>query len=166
MASPPTSDPGPDPSDAPGTPLRAVLTGVGIDICASKLIGTVVFTVYMMSISTPGMTTEQLRDALQRNPPGLLLHFVYVSLVCAVSVFAGFASARIVQRAEFRVGAVTAIAAVLVDQVIDGGGSDDTMTLLSIACDLSCVMLGVKYGAESNRRRESPAASPADASSP
>ena len=40
------------------------------------------------------------------------------------------------------------------------------MTLLLILSDVACNMLGVKYGAEHNRRLEAPAGPPADTPAP
>ena len=50
--------------DAPGSVLRAVLTGVSIDICGSKLLGYLIFALYVQHVATPGMTDDQLVDLL------------------------------------------------------------------------------------------------------
>jgi len=149
--------------DAPGSVLRAVLTGVSIDICGSKLLGCLIFALYIQHVATPGMTNEQLVDMLSSAPPSFALVFVESVLGALVSVAAGFACARIVQREEWRVGAMMAFAAMLFGLLLDDGGAPDDLLLLYVACDFACVMLGVKFGAERNRRIEAMARGQADA---
>ena len=163
--------PPPDPADpgragqpdVPGSLLRAVLTGVGIDVCASKLIGYLMLAVYLHQVTTPGMTDAQVVDALRNTPPSFLLMLVESVLGALVSVAAGFACARIVQRDEWRVGVITACGAVFVGLLLDEGTAPDDLLLLYVACDVACVMLGVKFGIERNRRIEALAREQADA---
>ena len=149
--------------DAPGSVLRAVLTGVSIDICGSKLLGYLIFALYIQHVATPGMTDEQLGDLLRNTPPSFALVLVESVLGALVSVAAGFACARVVQRDEWRVGALMAFASVLVGLLLDDGGAPDDLMLLYVACDFACVMLGVKVGTERNRRIEAMARAQADA---
>ena len=172
------SNPSPDPSDPgaskggpvqpdpPGTVLRAVLTGVGIDICGSQLIDELLRAFYLRQVGTPGMTEDQLAEAVRNSPPGLGLLLVDGGLGALVSVIAGYACARIVQRDERRIGALMAIVSVLVSLLLFDGGGPDDLVALSIACDVACVMLGVKYGVERNRRVEAMAREQADAPTP
>jgi hypothetical protein len=170
MPSPPSMPPDSGPQgkgagvpDAPGSVLRAVLTGVSIDICGSKLLGTLIFALYIQHVATPGMTDEQLLSMLRSAPPSFALVLVEIVLESLLSVVAGFACARIVQREEWRVGAMMAFAAMLVGLLLDDGGAPDDLMLLYVACDFACVMLGVKFGAERNRRIEAMARGQADA---
>jgi hypothetical protein len=82
-------------------------------------------------------------------------------------VAAGYACARIALRNEYRVGGIMAMVSLLVGLLTDGGGAQTLdLALLYVLCDIACVMLGVKYGAEYNRRREAPTSPPADPSTP
>ncbi len=167
--SPPPDEPPPDrprPPELPGTPLRAVLTGMSIDICGSTLLGYVIAAVYKAVVLTPDMTDEQVATLLENFSPSLGFVFVVLGLQSLVSVLAGYAAARIVHRDEIRIGAITGVASVLVGLALDGGGTPGDLSLLYILCDLACVLLGAKYGAEHNRRLEAPAREPADASTP
>ena len=165
---PPENEPPSQPRlpELPGTPLRAVLTGVAIDICASQLLGVLIGGLFRIQVTTPGMTDEQADAALQSTPPGFGLLLLYLGIGSLISVFAGYAAARVVRRHELRIGAATAAVSVLVSLLLDGGGAQGDLALLYILCDIACVMLGAKYGAEHNRRLEAPAREPADASSP
>lgn len=149
--------------DAPGSVLRAVLTGVSIDVCGAKLLGYLIFALYIQHVATPGMTDEQLIDLLRSTPPSFTLVLAEIVLDSLLSVTAGFACARIVQRDEWRVGAMMGFAALLAGLLLDDGSAPDDLMLLFVACDFACVMLGVKFGAERNRRIEALARGQADA---
>lgn len=152
-------------SELPGSPLRAVLTGVAIDICGSRVINIVAVTIYAMQLVTPGMTDEQAADLLQRTPPSFTLLLVLTVLGMLMSVAGGYACARVALRDEWRTGAMLAAVAVVFGLFIDDAGVSD-LALLYVLCDVAGLLLGVKYGAERNRRLEAPAPSPADASAP
>lgn len=152
-------------NELPGTPLRAVLTGTAIDICGSRVVQIVVFTCYVMQVVPSGASDVQAAELLQKQPPSFGLLFVLIALGSLMSVAGGYACARIALRDELRVGAILAVVAVLFGLLIDDAGVSD-LTLLYVLCDVAGLLLGVKYGAERNRRLESPAPSPADASAP
>ena len=157
----------PDPAESVRLALRAVLTGVSIDVFASSLLGIGIRVLYAMQVGTPDMTPEQLDDALQNTPPQFALVLLGGVLGALVSVAAGYVCARIARRDEYRVGGIMAMASMLVNLVVDGGGAASLdLALLYVLCDIACTMLGVKYGAEYNRRREAPASNPADAPTP
>jgi len=152
-------------SEVPGSPLRAVLTGVAIDVCGSRVVDIVAVTAYAMHLVTPGMTDAQATELLQKAPPSFGLLFVLTALGMLMSVAGGYACARVALRDEWRVGAILAAVAVVFGLLVDDAGVSD-LSLLYILCDVAGLMLGVKYGAERNRRLESPAPSPVDASAP
>ena len=157
----------PDPAEAARLALRAVLTGVSIDICASTLLGLGLRLLRALQVRTPDMTRDQLGDALRNTPPTFSIVLMDGVLGALVSVAAGYACARIARRDEYRVGGVMAMATVLLNMVIDDGSPTSLdMALLYVLCDVACTMLGVKYGAEYNRRREAPDSNPADAPTP
>ncbi len=157
----------PDPAEAARLALRAVLTGVSIDICASNLLGLGLGMIRAIQVATPDMTADQLSDALQNTPPPFAIVLIGGVLGALVSVAAGYACARIARRDEYRVGGIMTMASVLLSLVVDDGGAASLdLALLYMLCDIACNMLGVKYGAEYNRRREAPASNPADAPTP
>lgn len=151
--------------EVPGTPLRAVLAGTAIDICGSRVVQIVVFTVYVMQVVPSGSSDVQAAELLQKQPPSFSLLFVLIALGSLMSVAGGYACSRIALRNEYRVGAILAVVAVLFGLFIDDAGVSD-LTLLYVLCDVAGLLLGVKYGAERNRRLESPVPSPVDAPAP
>jgi hypothetical protein len=135
-----------------GSPLRAVLTGVAVDIGGSAMIGFVLAAIYALELDSQGLSESDMREAMSHIPPDSAVAVAGTLLGALVSVFAGYVCARIVRRGEYRCGfAMTAIVAVY-GLVIDGGGTVDEMALLFTACTIACNLLGVKFGTEHNRR--------------
>ena len=148
--------------DAPGTPLRAVLTGLAIDLCGTQLLGIALGTIYAIQIGAANMTPDQLDDALENIPPQSGLVIAGHLLGALLSVVGGYACARIVQRNEYRVGAIMAGIGLMINLAAMPDDAAVDMVLLTLLTDFACNMLGVKYGAEYNRRREVPVAPSAD----
>ncbi len=148
--------------DVPGTPLRAVLTGLAIDICGTALLGIVLEMIYAIQIGAADMTPDQLNDALENIPPQSGVLIAGHLLGALLSVVAGYACARIVQRNEYRVGAIMAGVGAMFNLWTMPDDVAVDMLLLLVLSDFACNMLGVKYGAQYNRRREAPAVPSAD----
>ena len=166
MSNKPSKPPETDPTTAPGSPLRAVLTGLAIDIGGTAVLGLVLQTIYAMQIGAPDMTEAQLHDALENIPPGSGVMIAGHLLGSLLSVAGGYVCARIVRRNEYRVGGIMAAVGVMLSLMLYPGDDAVDTTLLLILCDIACNMLGVKYGAEHNRRLEAPATPPADTPTP
>lgn len=166
MSNNPFKPPATDPKNTPGSPIRAVLVGLAIDLGGTALLGLVLQVVYAMQVGTPDMTESQLHDALENVPPDSGVMIAGHLLGALLSVAAGYVCARIVRRDEYRVGAIMAGAALLLGMMLYPDDQPVDMTLLLILCDVACNMLGVKYGAEHNRRLEAPATPPADTPTP
>lgn len=150
----------------PGSPLRAVLMGMAVDIVGSALVGVVLVAVYALQLQGTGLSDDALREALQRIPPDSGVAVAGTVLGALMSVAGGYVCARVVRRDEYRVGLVMAALLALWGLLADGGGTDDLLTLLFTATSVACNMLGVKYGAEHNRRLEAPPAVPPQAPAP
>jgi len=168
---PPESDPtGARTPDVPGSPLRAILTGLVIDLGGSAVLGIVLTSVYALTLSGQDMTDAQIDAALQHIPAASAFGVLGIVLGALMSVLGGFVCARVVLRNEYRVGAAMAGISVLLGVMLGGDGDLDDLGVLLILCTAACNMLGVKYGAEYNRRLEAlatpPAAPPADTPTP
>jgi hypothetical protein len=161
---PPESDPSTRTPEVPGSPLRAVLTGLTIDIGGSAVLGILLGQVYGWTLSGQELTEAQLNDAAANIPLASAFGVLGLLLGSLMSVLGGFVCARIVLRNEFRAGFAMAGVSVLFGLLVGGGGSDDAdqLTGLLILCTVACNLLGVKYGAEYNRRLEAPATPPVD----
>jgi hypothetical protein len=165
MQSPPPPDRPNRLNELPGSPWRAVLTGVAIDVCGSRVVEIIAVTCYAMQVVPSGMTDAQASELLRALPPSFSLFLVLNVLGMLMSVAGGYACARVALRDEWRVGAMLAGVSVVFNLLIDDTGVSD-LALLYTLCDVAGLLLGVKYGAERNRRLEAPTPSAADAPSP
>ena len=171
MPNDPSKPPGTNPSSGPperrNAALRAVLTGIGIDIFGSTLLNIVLTSLYVAQVGTPGMTSAQIEDVVRGMPPQSPLSVLGILLGALVSVAAGYVCARIARRNEVFNGALMAGGIALICALLaDPGRGAADLVLLFLVSNVACNLLGVKYGAAKNRRLESLAAPPADPSAP
>ena len=155
-----SSPPGSDPSGRPPVPgnaaLRAVLTGISVDICGSTLLNIVLTSLYVAQVGTPGMTSAQIEDVVRGMPSSSPLSVLGILLGALMSVAAGYVCARIARRNETLPGAFMAGGIALLSALMsDGGRGSADLALLFLASGIACNLLGVKYGAAKNRRLES-----------
>lgn len=165
------SKPGFDPSGRPpvagNAALRAVLTGISIDLCGSVLLDTLLRSLYVAQNGTPGMTSDQVRDLARSMPPQSPLSVLGILLGALISVAAGYFCARIARRGEYVAGGLMTGALVVLGLVLyDTSSEPADLTFLMFLTSAACNLLGVKYGAAQNRRLDAPADPPADTSAP
>lgn len=162
---PPKTDVDEKPS-APGSPLRAVLTGLVVDIGGSMVLGILVEVVYRVHLSAAGLSSDQIDDALTNLAPDSAVAVLGTLLGSACSVAGGYVCARIVRRDEYRVGGVMASLSALFGLLFGSPSTPDDLIVLFTLCTVACVLLGAKYGREYNQRTDPPPASPPGAPRP
>jgi hypothetical protein len=146
-----------DKAAAPGSPLRAVLTGLAVDIGGSILAGIVLSFFYHSQIVASGLTPDQVDAAMDDMPMDSPFAMLGIVLGAACSVLGGYVCARIVRRDEFRVGAVMAALSASLSMLGESSSTPDDLVLLLTVSTAACVLLGVKFGREANRRPPPPA---------
>ena len=148
---------GPRPPATAGSPLRAVLTGLAVDIGGSTVLGVVISLVYAVQLHGQGVAEGDMREAMDNMPHDSALYVAGTLLGALISVVAGYVCARIARRGEYRAGTVMAAVSAVFGVMMTAHPSFDEMTLLLTLTGAACNLLGVKYGAEHNRRAEAPA---------
>ena len=152
--------------DVPGSPLKAVLSGLAVDIGGSVVLGIVLDYVYALTLGGQGLTDSQMKDAMEHIPPTSAFGVLGILLGALMSVAGGYVCARIVLRNEYRVGGIMAAVSALLGIAFSSSDDPAGMTLLLVLCTVACNMLGVKYGSEQNRRLEALSAPPSDTPTP
>lgn len=143
----------PRPRATPGSPLRAVVAGLVIDLGGSVVLNLVLVVLYGLWLQVTGLTSEQIDNAVRHIPPDSWAAIAGVLLGACLDVLSGFVCARIVQRDEWRVGATLAGLSTLCTLLLnDAGDAAEDLTVLLSLCTAACTMLGVKYGRELNLR--------------
>ena len=154
----------PRPPASAGSPLRAVLTGLAVDIGGSTVLGVVISLIYAVQLHGQGVAEGQMREAMDNMPHDSALYIAGTVLGASMSVLGGYVCARVARRDEYRAGAVMAAVSALFGVMMTAHPSFDEMTLLLMVTGAACNLLGVKYGAEHNRRAEAPAGPAGDSS--
>ncbi len=154
---PPESEASPErrPPRAPRSPLAAVIAGLAVDIGGSLLVGVVISVMYAAQLQAQGLSDREMVEALKAMPPDSGLYMAGLLLGLALSVAGGYVCARVARRDEWKPGLVMAATATLFGLVIDGGAGDQMMLLVTVT-SFACNLLGVKFGADHNRRAEAP----------
>ena len=159
MSEPPFEPPPSDVDDRPprrepgGSPLRAIVIGLVVDLGGSVVLYLLLTILYAASMQHAGMSPEQLKAAMDHIPSDSWAAVLGLLLGAGLDVFSGFVCARVAQRDEWRVGGALALISSLCTLMLsDAGDSAADLTLLLTACTASCTLLGVKYGREFNRR--------------
>ena len=156
----------PRPSEPAGSPLKAVLMGLAVDFGGTAVCGVVISLSYALQLHGQGVADADMREAMENMPHDSALYIGGILLGALMSVFLGYVCARIARRDEYRPGlAMAAISAVLGLMLASHPGLD-AMTLLLTVTGVACNLLGVKYGAEHNRRAQASPDPARDSSTP
>ena len=95
---------------AKGSPVKAVLFGVLADIGSTLVAGLMIGVVYGIILASAGVPMEQLEQAMQYSPIGLIS--LLVGLLC--SVLGGYVCARIANHNEYRLAAITGFISMMI----------------------------------------------------
>jgi uncharacterized membrane protein len=144
-----------EPSPRPGSPLRAVLLGLAVDLGGSLACSVLLGTAQVSAFVASGMSQAQATEALRELPPTSTTAILGIVLGALCSVAGGFVCARVARRDEYRLGAVMA-ALSAGSGLAMGGDADPEMTVLLTLSTVACVLLGAKYGRALNRRAQEP----------
>lgn len=148
--------------DVPGSPLKAVLSGLAVDLGGSAVLGIVLDQVYGLTQGGQGLASGEIDDAMQHIPTASAFGVLGIVLGALMSVAGGYVCARVVLRDEYRVGAAMAAVSMLLGLALSSSDEPAGLTTLLILCTAACNMLGVKYGSEQNRRLEALSTPPPD----
>jgi len=141
----------------PGSPVRAVLLGLAVDIGGSLLAGVVLTLFQAAAFASAGMSQEQAMQALQSMPPNSTFSVLGQLLGAGFSVAGGFVCARVARRDEYRLGGAMSVLSVVCGLLLGGAAEPGDMLVLGSLSTIACVLLGAKYGRALNRRTREPA---------
>ena len=151
----PVTDPD---ENAPGSPLKAVAFGFGVDTLGTFLGGIVLSIAYGVWLVSTGTPTGELAGALsgERFSAFWWLGFLMGG---GFSALGGYVCARIAKRSEYRLGSFMAALSILLGvgmQLLQESGSMDEATLGALVT-WGCVIAGAHAGVLRNRRGVPPA---------
>lgn len=140
-----------DPAAKPGSPLKAIVLGLLVDIGGSVLSSAILLFLYGVTLAAQGMNAEEIAQLVTVTRDSWVF-YLDTTIGLGFSVLGGYVCARIVRRSEYRYGAIqAAISAALA--VLLGFDPQDLGRFLSLEIvSAALVMLGVHLGARRNLR--------------
>ncbi len=133
----------------PGSMVKAVLVGLGVDICGSLVAGIVLGMVYAAILAASGASPEEIETAFANISPLSPMSILGSLTGCGLSVWGGYLCARIARRREYALGAVVAAISTAASLMMASHYPIGVNLALSIAT-FGSVMFGVRFGYAKN----------------
>lgn len=103
-ATPRTTEP--VPAKAPAGPVKAVLTGLAVDICGSTGVGIIFTLVYGVILIRSGVSREDFGAALADMPPTSMPYIISNVLGCCCSALGGYVCTRMARRTDYKLAKI------------------------------------------------------------
>ncbi len=135
-----------------GSPLKAVILGLLVDVGGSIAAGVLMTAAYAASLASSGVGPDGITQALEHLPGDSWLSIAGMVIGGLFSVLGGYVCARVARRSEFALGAV--LGALSIGFGIWAGAGRHSVwfeAVLSLLTFLA-VMFGVRLGAARNER--------------
>ncbi|TMH12044.1 MAG: hypothetical protein E6H65_07715 [Betaproteobacteria bacterium] len=123
----------------PGSLVKALLTGTGIEIVGTLLVALGVGVVYALLLRPDGVSAEEAAKAFDPLSP---IGLIGGALGLLVSVFAGYACAAIANRDDYKPSYAMAAISLGLGLLMDAGQSSPLTLLLLSALTVGAVLLG------------------------
>lgn len=136
----------------PGSPVRAVLLGLLVDLGGTMLVGILFVIGYAMLLGASGLPAGEIEARMgaigHDTPVGLALTAVGALL----SLLGGYVCARVARASELRVALVMAAVSCGVGVLASVGSSSLPVTLALAVLSLGAILGGATLGRRRNRR--------------
>ncbi|HEX7810946.1 MAG TPA: hypothetical protein VF460_03470 [Burkholderiales bacterium] len=142
----------------PGSPIKAVLVGLAVDIGGSIAAGIVLTLVYGVLLASTGATPEEIAAAATAIAPGSWIFITGMAMGCGFSVWGGYLCARIAGRRAYASGVVVAAISTAFGAAFGSEGYSAGLNLALLIATFGAVMFGVRMGVTKNRAMDLPQA--------
>ena len=137
-----------------GSPVKAVLYGVLVDIGGSIVAGLVIVIVYSIALASAGASAEDIQQALSDASPLSWFSILGFVVGCSASFLGGYVCARVAASAEMKsVGIVAAVSGIVSVLMGSNAYAFEWNALLALV-GMGAVFAGGSTGARTNRRHE------------
>ena len=141
----------------PGSPLKAVVYGVLVDIGGSLVLGVVLVIGYSIMLASSGASAEEIERRLGEGSPLSWFSILGFVLGCTTSFLGGYVCARTARAAEMKwVGIVAAVSG-LASLLMGSGAYAFEWSALLALLGMAAVFAGGWVGARRNRTFARPA---------
>lgn len=138
----------------PGSPVKAIVYGVLVDVGGSIAAGLVLAFAYSIALASSGASAEEIQRALSDPSPASWFSIFGLIVGCTASFFGGFVCARIAAAAEMKwVGIVAAVSGI-VSLLFGSGAYPFEWDALLALVGMGAVFAGGWAGSRMNRRAD------------
>jgi hypothetical protein len=130
----------------PGSPIKAVLAGLAIDIGGSLLVSSALGIAYAVSLARTGLNQSEIQAAIQDIPLDSWVSLAGISVGTGLSVLGGYVCSRISRRSNYKLGFVLAGISASFGLLLSYSRYPLLAIVLLAALTLCSVLAGVKLG--------------------
>jgi hypothetical protein len=138
-----------------GSPLKAVVLGVTIDIGGTLLTSLVLGIAYGISLAASGASREEIARISADIPLDSWIVILGTLAGCAFSVAGGYVCARIVGREEYRYGAMAGVVSASLGFLLGAGQYPEIANVGLAGLTFLMVLFGARLGRAKNRTARS-----------
>lgn len=135
-----------DPPRNPGSPVKAVVLGLLVDIGGTFLVGLIFSIGYSVVLASTGSSPEEVMTALGEIGRNRTTFLILAALGCACSVLGGYVCARISRCTDYRLGLILGILSAVIGLFMGAGNYTVFENILLNGITIVCVLMGISYG--------------------
>ena len=136
----------------PGSPVKAVIYGVLVDVGGSIAAGLVMVFVYSLVLAASGASVEEIQSAMNDASPMSWFSILGFLVGCAASLLGGYVCARVAGAAEMKWVSIVAAVSGVVSVLMGMNGYALEWNALLALLGMAAVFAGGSLGARRNRR--------------
>jgi hypothetical protein len=133
-----------------GSPAKAVIFGVLVDIVGSTLAAFLIMLAYGIALAASGASAEEIERAATKVDPTSWVSIAGFAVGCAFSFLGGYVCARVVRDAELKWASVVAAISVASGFLLGMQAYSIALNVLLAILGAACVLLGGYVGARRN----------------
>jgi len=135
-----------DQARPPGSPLKAILLGLTIDLGGSLIVGIVLGIVYAISLARAGMDPSQIKEAVSHISSTSWVSIVGTVVGGALSILGGFTCARVSRRDDYKLGYILGAISAVSGLLLSYSSHSLLINVLLTVFTFGAVLLGTKLG--------------------
>lgn len=143
-------------ADAPdvsrGSPIKAVLLGLAVDIGGTIVMSLVLGIGYGVFLSVSGASPAEIAAAARMDDPASAVTLVGYLLGLMFSTLGGYVCARVARHAEYRLAAIMAVLSALLGLLLGGSRHSALLTAILVLATTAAIMVGARIGYVKNHK--------------
>lgn len=134
-----------------GSPTKAILLALAVDIGGTLFVAVLVGVAYGYSLASNGATADQVNAALQNIPLYSWPFIVLTAVGTLFSAFGGYVCARIARHSEYRLGGILSFLSVVTGLLFANAQYSVLVHAFGSLLTVGAIMFGIWLGVARNR---------------